>query len=252
MDSLFIIDQLLKQKDFSSANGDVYQFNSYIDDLFDMKQHFYVFIEGRVNIHHRLLIDQAIYYTWNLTAYQSKNFVQYYKNNYEFTFLPSNELYVDTDGKLQTKIIFFISSRGKLACEDDFDLLPKTDWIQDSMRKYDFIYSVLDGKDRSVKPYNSLYFVDFDSHIDPSYENHITQTILAEFRRAYKDIEFISLSIVMKERRIGEYGNNVTRLLYYLEDIEDNLINLYEYAAPHANINVSFLAFLNLKLTELY
>ncbi len=42
----------------------------------------------------------------------------------------------------------------------------------------------------------------------------------------------------MKEKRLGEYGNNITRILYYLEDIDDNLIDLYEYKAPIAEINV--------------
>jgi hypothetical protein len=42
----------------------------------------------------------------------------------------------------------------------------------------------------------------------------------------------------MKEKRLGEYGNNITRLLYFLEDSDDNLIDSYEYKAPTANIIV--------------
>ena len=53
------------------------------------------------------------------------------------------------------------------------------------------------------------------------------------------DVQFIGLSIVMKEKRLGEYGNNVTRLLYYLEDSDDNLIDSYEYKAPFVNIIVN-------------
>lgn len=52
-------------------------------------------------------------------------------------------------------------------------------------------------------------------------------------------MQFIGLSIVMKEKRLGEYGNNVTRLLYYLEDSDDNLIDSYEYKAPFVNIIVN-------------
>lgn len=36
----------------------------------------------------------------------------------------------------------------------------------------------------------------------------------------------------MKESRLGEWGNNVTRLLYYLTDIDNQLIDMYEYKAP--------------------
>ena len=52
-----------------------------------------------------------------------------------------------------------------------------------------------------------------------------------------EDVEFASVTFMMKERRIGEWGNNVTRLLYYLEDSEDNIIDAYEYKAPVDDIN---------------
>jgi hypothetical protein len=42
----------------------------------------------------------------------------------------------------------------------------------------------------------------------------------------------------MKEKRIGEWGNNITRLLYYLEDFNDNIIDSYEYKAPVEDIYV--------------
>lgn len=45
----------------------------------------------------------------------------------------------------------------------------------------------------------------------------------------------------MKEKRIGEWGNNVTRLLYYLEDFNENIIDSYEYKAPNDCINVKTL-----------
>lgn len=40
----------------------------------------------------------------------------------------------------------------------------------------------------------------------------------------------------MKESRLGEWGNNVTRLLYYLKDIDEQLIDSYEYKAPRVEI----------------
>lgn len=49
---------------------------------------------------------------------------------------------------------------------------------------------------------------------------------------------------MMKEKRLGEYGNNVTRILYYLEDSDDNLIDSYEYKAPTAQIIVNNFKFL--------
>lgn len=42
----------------------------------------------------------------------------------------------------------------------------------------------------------------------------------------------------MKEKRIGELGNNITRLLYFLEDFNDNIVDSYEYKAPVDEINV--------------
>ena len=49
---------------------------------------------------------------------------------------------------------------------------------------------------------------------------------------------------MMKEKRLGEYGNNITRVLYYLEDSDDNLIDSYEYKAPITQIIVKFSFFL--------
>jgi hypothetical protein len=43
---------------------------------------------------------------------------------------------------------------------------------------------------------------------------------------------------MMKEKRIGEWGNNVTRLLYYLEDLNDDVIDSYEYKSPNEQIYV--------------
>lgn len=43
----------------------------------------------------------------------------------------------------------------------------------------------------------------------------------------------------MKEKRLGEWGNNVTRLLFYLEDFNENIIDSYEYKAPLDDIYVS-------------
>jgi hypothetical protein len=40
----------------------------------------------------------------------------------------------------------------------------------------------------------------------------------------------------MKESRLGEWGNNVTRLLYYLTDIDNKFIDMYEYKAPITKI----------------
>lgn len=45
---------------------------------------------------------------------------------------------------------------------------------------------------------------------------------------------------MMKEKRLGEYGNNITRILYYLEDSDDNLIDSYEFRAPIVQIIVNF------------
>jgi len=185
---------------------------------------------------HNDLLNRAIVYTWNLTAYQTKSFVQFFSKNYQFTFLNKNELDIDVNGNLQTKVTYFISSNGKYALEEDFELVPKVSWLQDSVQKYDLPYFILDGHDESVKPYEKLYSIDFDGYIDPTNEEDISETILNSFRVTYKDVQFIGLSFMMKEKRIGEYGNNVTRLLYYLEDFNDNIIDSYEYKAPKAHI----------------
>lgn len=192
MGSLYIIEQIIARKDFVSCNNNAYRFYAYLDNVIDMQHQFYIFIEGRVNTEHRALINHAIGYTWNLTAYQTSNFVKYFTKNYQFTYLPNNEIYVDTEGKLQTKIVYFISSNGKPACVNSFDLLPKIEWIQDSMQKYGLLYSILDGNDQSVQAYDTLYYVDFESFIDPSHENDIGNAILKVFRDTYpgQSLEF--------------------------------------------------------------
>jgi hypothetical protein len=239
MDNAKILRQVNARLDFMSSNNEEYKFSQKIDNLIDMKNKFNIFIDGRVNELHKQTIYQAIIYTWNLTAYQTKEFVSYYSKGYQFTFMDKFELDVDVDGNLQTKITYFISSFGRYVGEDSFELIPKLTWLQDSMLKFDLPYYLLDDNDISIKSYNKLYFVDFDGYIDPSYEDDISSTILSAFRETYADIQFIGLNIMMKEKRIGEWGNNVTRLLYYLEDFNDNVIDSYEYKAPMDKIIVS-------------
>jgi hypothetical protein len=226
--------------DFLSANQETYKLSLKIDNLIDMRYKFTVFIDGRVNELHKNTIQQAIIYTWNLTAYQTKHFIDYYSKSYKFTFMDKTELDVDVDGNLQTKISYFISSYGRYVNEESFEMVPKLTWLQDSMLKFDLPYYLLDGNDRSIKAYNKLYYVDFDGYIDPSYEEDIGATILNAFRQTYTDVQFIGLTIMMKEKRIGEWGNNVTRLLFYLEDFDDNVIDSYEFKAPIQQIKVSF------------
>lgn len=185
MDSLNIVDQLKKKINFLSANGDEYKFNVTIENLVDMKYQFSVYVEGKLNDLHRELINQAIVYTWNMTAYQTKDFIDYYSKNYVFTFVPNTRLEVDIDGKLQTRLIYFISSMGNYASEEDFDLLPKQIWLQDSMVKFDLPYSLLEGQDSSTKEYNKLYYIDFDGYVDPSFEGQISDIILEKFRNIY-------------------------------------------------------------------
>ena len=239
MDSVEIIDQIRTKINFLSSNGDDYIFRSSLDDFIDMKHQFNVFIEGRINELHTSLINRAIVYTWNLTAYQTKTFVNFFSKNYQFTFLSKNELEIDLEGNLQTKITYFISSNGKYAKPEDFELVPKTSWLQDSIQKYDLPYFILDGNDLSVKSYEKLYYIDFDGYIDPTNEEEISENILNSFRETYTDIQFIGLTFMMKEKRIGEYGNNVTRLLYFLEDFNDNILDSYEYRAPNDHINAA-------------
>ncbi len=151
-----------------------------------MKHQFNLYIEGKISEFHMSIIQQAIIYTWNLTAYQTKNFVEYFMKNYQFHFLPEHSLEVDIEGKLQTRITYFISSSiNKYATEEDFDLLPLITWMQDSMIKYDMPYSLLDGNDASTIEYNKLYYVDFDGYIDPLYEKDISSTILKIYKRIY-------------------------------------------------------------------
>ena len=234
--SIDIIDKIKSKINFLSSNGENYLLESKIQDFIDMKYQFNVFVEGRINELHNELINRAIVYTWNLTAYQTKSFVQFFSKNYQFTFLNQNELDIDVNGNLQTKITYFLSSNGKYANEEDFEMIPKVSWLQDSIQKYDLPYFILDGHDESVKPYDKLYSIDFDGYIDPTNEDDISETILHSFREAYTDVQFIGLSFMMKEKRIGEFGNNITRLLYYLEDFNDNIIDSYEYRAPKSQI----------------
>lgn len=206
MDSLYITEQIRHKLNFKSSNGDGYIFTARIDDLIDMKYHFSLFIEGKINDMHKPLINQAIIYTWNLTAYQTRNFISYFAKQYKFTFLDSSELDVDIDGKLQTKIIYFMSptvmsspatSNSKYACKDDFELTPRITWLQDSMLKYDLPYSLLDGNDESIKPYNKLYYIDFEGYIDPLFEEDIKSSILTSFRQAYKGRKYINFHTVL-------------------------------------------------------
>lgn len=188
MDSSRIVEKIKRQIDFKSSNGDKYLISSNSDDLLDMKYHFSLFIEGKINEKYSVDINRAIELTWNLTAYQTKNFEQYFAKNYKFIFMPFYEIEIDTDGKLQTKIVYFISSSGKLVSEEDFNLMPKLNWLQDTFDKFGLPYVLLDGNDDSLKPYKKLYFVDFSGYIDPSNEKDISNTILTCFRNNFKGI----------------------------------------------------------------
>ena len=117
---------------------------------------------------------------------RDRSYAKYFAKNYHFEFIPRNELFVDIDGNLQTKIIYFIVNKnGRLATERDFEMLPRLEWIQDSFQKYLLPYSLLDGSDESVKPYKTLYYVDFDGYIDPSHESQIKDVVLNTFRKEY-------------------------------------------------------------------
>jgi hypothetical protein len=239
MESIAILTKFKSKINFLSSNGDEYKFNATLADTIDMRHQFNLYIEGKINEIHKPVLYQAIVYTWNLTAYQTRSFMDYFLKNYQFTFINDHSVEVDIEGKLQTKLTYFISSGNKYATEEDFDILPNLNWLQDSLIKYDLPYSLIDGDDGSTKEYNKLYYVDFDGYVDPTFEEDISATILSLYRRIYTDVKFISLTFTMKEKRIGEWGNNVTRLLYYLEDFNDNVINSYEYKPPILEIYVS-------------
>ena len=233
--------QLFKSKlNFLSANGNEYVLWESVSDLMELKSAFSVYIQGKVNKIHRELIHQAIVYTWNITAYQTKDYVKYYANNYAFTFVSEPMIEVDISGHLQTRITYFISSNGRQANQDEFELIPKVTWLQDSFVKYDLPYSLVSGEDASAKDYNSLYYTDFNGYVDPSDQTKISDIILNKFRQIYTKVELVSLTFTMKEKRIGELGNNVTRLLYFFEDENDNVIDSYEFRLPANEINVYF------------
>ena len=195
MDSSNLLSQIeheLQKQPLISSNGDEYKFSSSDSveaTLFDSRAQFNVYIEGKTSGElHRSLINQAVVLTWNLTAYQTKNFVKYFLNGYQFTFVPSSSLLVSSDGRLHTKLTYFVSdATGRLATADDFELLPKLEWLQDSFIKYDLPYVVLGVSftSRQLRDYEKLYFVDFGAYIDPSWEEDIGETILANFRRIY-------------------------------------------------------------------
>lgn len=207
MDSSNITERIRSRLNFASSNGDEYKLS--VDsgsagvgdnnqELMDSTNQFNVYVEGKLSELHRNAINQAIVFTWNLTAYQTKNFVSYFIKGYQFTFVPRSQLLVDEDGKLQTKMVYFITSAsGRLASRDDFELVPKPSWLQDSFVKYDLPYVVIDQDKLSeashhrhhrTRDYEKLYYVDFDSYIDPLDEDDIGSTVLASFRRIYTGI----------------------------------------------------------------
>jgi hypothetical protein len=193
MDSLLIVDKIKELIDFKSSNDDEYVINSNGDSLLDMSHHFSLFIEGKINEKFNNEVNRAIEMTWNLTAYQTKNFEQYFAKSYKFTFMNSYEMHIDTDGKLQTKIIYFISTGGKPVNEEDFTMIPKLNWLQDAFDKFGLPYVLLDGNDESLKSYKKLYYVDFSGYIDPLYEEEISNIILNCFRNAYKGKKILKI-----------------------------------------------------------
>lgn len=228
MDSSNLIERIRTRINFASSNGDEYKLSSGGDDeLMDSSHQFNVHIEGKVSELHRAMINQAIVYTWNLTAYQTKNFVSYFLKGYQFTFVPRSQLLVDADGKLQTRIVYFIAAAsGKLASHDDFELLPKVGWLQESFAKYELPYVVLDHDDNRLigsqyttataaqhasiaRDYDKLYYVDFDNYIDPLDEDDIGSTILGTFRRIYTGNH-------LKKKKVFLLTNKIINNLYHL------------------------------------
>lgn len=210
MDSSNLTERIRTRINFASSNGDEYTLsNGGDDELMDSTHQFNVHIDGKVSELHRAMINQAIVYTWNLTAYQTKNFVSYFLKGYQFTFVPRSQLLVDADGKLQTRIVYFIAAAsGKLASRDDFELLPKVGWLQESFVNYELPYVVLDHDNDNrfvgsqyttsaaqhasiARDYDKLYYVDFDNYIDPLDEDDIGSTILGTFRRVYTGNDFL-------------------------------------------------------------
>ena len=55
------------------------------------------------------------------------------------------------------------------------------------------------------------------------------------------------LSFVLQESRVGQYGNNVTRLLYSITSLNNVHLDTNLYAAPTKNIYVSLSKLIKIK-----
>ena len=195
-------------------------------------------IKGRVNDEHCIEISRVIRYAWNLTAYQSDNFEQFFLRNYIFTFVCPYVAEVDMEGTLITSVLYFVSANNKPATLEDFAHTPALNLLQDLFDKAELPYMLIDGNDDSIKRLDQLYSLDLVGQFDRTNQTEVKNIVLSCFRRSYPRIEFISINLMRVEERTSRLGAPITRLYFFLEDSGDNVVDSLEIKAPAECFNV--------------
>jgi hypothetical protein len=159
-----------------------------------------------------------------------------------------NEFVSQIDGQYYSQYFYFIKKINEVIEPNDLlSVSPNYTSIEAIILSNNLTYKLVDPKGQNQ--YSNYYYIDFLRHIDSSSYDAIGEIIQTAFLKFYtgryfhilklifkkylfQGLEINSLHFIGQESRVGEYGNNITRLFYKIKsnnmDLDTNI-----YAPPN-------------------
>jgi hypothetical protein len=260
-----LVSWLNSQSSLTTPSGEAYRFYSNVSDAYDVKNMFSVLVQGRISPMTRVDVFYSIIQkTWKNTANNpTTTFVQQsLSRGYRLIFVDSENYLLDANNQFYTSIAYFVTN-GTILNPNDFNQIPNYRWFASELQNTGYMFNFPDPADKSLvlQEYSSFYSVDFNGYVDPSSYKTIQQTIADVFTRTFegkfycyflllskcatfnlvnsKGLTMNMVRIVLNERRVGQFGNNVTRLLYNVVNGNNIALDKDVYPSPTVALNVN-------------
>jgi hypothetical protein len=181
------VSKLSELINFVHPSGIAYKiYNNNLQGLYDFSMQFSVVIKGKVAQYDRETIRDAVKVTWNSSVQQSIILNdEWSKGMYEFIFIDNENQLIDLENQYYTKFVYFMKRIKNLVSNEDFDVLPKYEWIEGNIKKKNLPYRLADPDSKNLRDYETLYFVDFAGYIDFTQYDAISKVIKSEFMEFY-------------------------------------------------------------------
>ena len=249
------VSTLSKSINFNHPSGETYKVYSTVQDTFDLSMHHSAVIVGKIAAYDRESILDSVKLAWASAVQQTSVLNnEWSKGLYDLVFVDSDTQMIDVNNKLYTKITYFVR-RNKVPVKPiNMEALPRFEWIEIKIREKNLPYKSADPT--ALSNYDSFYAIDLLGFIDVLHHSDISSIIKSEFSSQYDgksnyplilpknhlnlnlslDLNIDTLKFVFNERRVGEFGNNVTRLLYSISSTTVSKLDTNIYAAPTESI----------------